>query len=392
MKHSRSVTALIGVAIWCPAAAIAQQDTIAPQDRPFVEGGAFDKPYLTRLLGRAAIGGYVEAHARLERTDGVIEERGFEAKRFNIFIATQVSDFVRIGAELEFEEGAEEIKLEFATIDISVHRALRFRGGMLLSPLGRFNLAHDSPLNEFTDRPLVSTEVIGTALSEPGFGAFGLFPVGRTGRITYELYAVNGFADGLIQESAEGTRIPLGRGNFEDNNQSLSAVGRVTWSPNLDFEFGFSAHHGAYNVFEQDGEAVDEKRDVTIAVLDLNAEAFGFRASGEFALANIDVAPALLGLFAEDQRGLYFEVLRDFGSGWIATMPNSFFTVGARLDVVDFDADVSGDNVRQVTVGFNFRPTLDSVVKLDYVRGRSRDRFNNVADHVGFQLSLATYF
>lgn len=392
MKRFSIAAALIGAALLSPIAAVAQQDTVPPEDRPFVEGGQFDKPYLTRLLGRAAIGGYVEAHARLERTDGVVEERGFEAKRFNLFAATQVSDFVRIGAELEFEDGAEEIKLEFATVDISVHRSLRFRGGMLLSPLGRFNLSHDSPLNEFTDRPLVSTEIIGTALSEPGFGAFGVFPVGRTGRITYEWYAVNGFSDGLIQESAEGTRIPLGRSNLEDNNRSLSTVGRVTWSPDLDFEIGFSGHHGAYNVFEQDGEAIDEKRNITIAVLDVSAEAFGFRAAGELAFASIDVPLALVGLFAENQRGVYFEVLRDFGRGWIATMPNSFFTVGVRLDLVDFDSDLAGDNVRQITLGANFRPTLDSVVKLDYVRGRSHDRFNNPADHVGFQLSLATYF
>ena len=63
----------------------------------------------------------------------------------------------------------------------------RLRGGMLLSPLGRFNLSHDSPLNEFTDRPLVSTEILGVALSEPGFGALGPFGLSTTGRITYEV-------------------------------------------------------------------------------------------------------------------------------------------------------------------------------------------------------------
>ena len=53
---------------------------------------------------------------------------------------------------------------------------------MILSPLGKFNLAHDSPLNEFTDRPLVSTDLLGVALSEPGFGALGQFGFARTGR------------------------------------------------------------------------------------------------------------------------------------------------------------------------------------------------------------------
>ena len=46
--------------------------------------------------------------------------------------------------------------------------------------------------------PLVSTEILGVALSEPGFGILGQFPAGRAGRLTYELYATNGFHDGLL--------------------------------------------------------------------------------------------------------------------------------------------------------------------------------------------------
>jgi len=390
MKHLHRILGLAGVALGLPSTATAQPDTLPA--RPFVPGGAFDKPYLTRLMGRAAIGGYIEAHARLSRTDGVVEERGFEARRFNLFTATQVSDLIRVGAELEFEEGAEEITLEFATIDFSIHRALRFRAGMLLSPLGRFNLSHDSPLNEFTDRPLVSTELLGTALSEPGLGALGVFPVGRTGRITYELYAVNGFTDGLIRNAAEGTRLPLGRGNVEDNNRSPAVVGRVTWSPDLDLEIGLSGHHGAYNVFEQDGLPIDQRRDVTIAVVDFDVARRGFRLSGEAAVAQVDIPAPLRGLFAEGQRGLYVEVLRDFGAGWIPTMPNAHFSAGARFDLVDLDTDLPGDNTRQLTLGVNFRPTPDSVFKMNYVRGRNRDRFNHASQQVGFQLSLATYF
>ncbi len=167
---------LLGLVIPAANAVGQQQDTIV--GRPFVRGGVYDRPYLTRLLGRTAIGGYAEMHARWQRADGVTEERGFELKRWNIFTATDVSDFVRISAELEFEDGGEEVRIEFAAIDLRVAPSLTIRGGMLLSPIGRFNLAHDSPLNEFTDRPLVSTGLLGVALSEPGLGALGVFPVG----------------------------------------------------------------------------------------------------------------------------------------------------------------------------------------------------------------------
>jgi hypothetical protein len=380
------------VALTAPAGA--QRDTTRRDttERPFIRGGVYDKPFLTRLGGRTALGGYAEVHARLERVDGRRDESGFEAKRFNLFTNTRVSDFVRIGAEIEFEDGASEIKLEYAAIDLSIHPSFTLRGGMLLSPLGRFNLAHDSPLNEFTDRPLVSTEVLGVALSEPGLGAFGQFGFARTGRLTYEVYATNGFHDGLITDSEEGTRIPLGRGNLEDNNGMPAVVARVALSPARPVEIGVSVHHGAYNVSNDEGTRIDDSRDLTIGVLDGEVHVLGVQVAGEAALAAIDIAPSLTGIYASRQRGAYVEAVRSFGRGLISTMPSSSFAAKVRFDYVDFDSERVGQSVGQVTLGANFRPTQDSVVKLDYVRGRSRDEFNNRADHAFLLFSLATYF
>ena len=376
----------------------ARRDTTArrtpPADsaRPFVRGGMDDKPYLTRLAGRTTIGGYAEAHARYQRVDGLQDEAGFEAKRFNLFANARVSDFVRFGVELEFEDGAQEILLEYAVIDLRIHPSFAVRGGMILSPLGRFNLSHDSPLNEFTDRPLVSTELLGVALSEPGFGAFGQLRAGRTGRVTYEAYLTNGFHDGMIVDSEDGTRIPLGRRNFEDNNGSPAVVGRLAWSPKAGYELGVSAHHGAYNTFDLEGARLDRRRNLTIAVVDAEASVAGVRLSGEAARAAIDVPEGLAGIYASEQRGIYVEGVYDFWRRRIRTMPQSAFAVKARLDYMDFDTAIEGTSIAQATVGLNFRPTQDSVIKLDYVRGRGRDEFNNLGEHAFVLASLATYF
>lgn len=364
----------------------------AADERPFVRGGIYDKPHQTRLLGRTAIGGYAEAHARYERVDGLQDEAGFQAKRFNLFANARVSDFVRFGVELEFEDGADEILLEYAAIDVRIHPSLTVRGGMILSPLGKFNLSHDSPLNEFTDRPLVSTELLGVALSEPGFGVLGQFGTGRTGRLTYEVYATNGFHDGLILDSEDGTRIPLGRRNFEDNNGSPAVVGRLAWSPKVGYELGVSTHHGAYNTFELEGARLDRRRNLTIGVVDAEAAVLGVELRGEAARATLDVPEGLAGIYASEQRGIYVEGVRDFWRGRVATMPQSAFAVKARFDYVDFDTDLEGTSIAQVTVGVNFRPTQDSAIKLDFVRGRGRDEFNNLGEHAFVLASIATYF
>lgn len=397
-KLGRAILLLLGMAtVWLASEAtpgIAQEaDTArAEPERPFVEGGQGDRPYLFDLAGRLAVGGYAEGHFRFIRLDGITEEQTFLAKRFNLFFNSQISDFVRFGAELEFEEGGEEILLEFMTVDLAIHRALNLRGGMILVPLGRFNLAHDSPLNPFTDRPLVSTDLEGVALSEPGFGLFGLLPLSGPGRLTYELYAVNGFDEGVLEGDPAGTRIPAGSDNFEDNNNSLSVVGRVAWSPHQGLEVGASGHTGAYNVYSADGLDVDERRNLTIWALDAEADVGPVELAGEAALAKIDVPAGLGPLFAGEQRGLYLDAAFPFWEGRIATMPDSYFAAKARLDYVDFDADLDGDDELRVSWGVNFHPTRDTAFKLDMFRARTHDRFNNPADEFGVLFSAATYF
>ncbi|MEX2584085.1 MAG: hypothetical protein WD766_12465 [Gemmatimonadota bacterium] len=393
MRRTAIFACAIGLASLAAAGASAQEvaDTAqAPQ--PFVAGGVYDKPYLTSLLGRTAIGGYAEAHSRWEQTDGIRDGLGFELRRWNIFTATQVNEIVRIGAELEFEELGEEVTLEFAAIDVAVHPSFTVRAGAILSPLGRFNLSHDSPRNEFTDRPLVSTQLIGTALTEPGIGALGLFTLGGAGRLTYEVYAVNGFHDGLINDSPDGTRIPVGKKNAEDNNGSPAAVGRIAWSPHVDYEVGISGHRGAYNTFLLDGEQVDDKHLLSIWAFDMEAMVGGVELSGEMAVAELGITPGLKGIYATSQRGIYVQAVREFGRGWVRTMPRSFFALAARYDGVDFDADLVGDSVQRITAGLNFRPSEDAVLKLDYYRGWTRDRFNNGGDEAGALFSIATYF
>ncbi len=364
------------------------------RDVPFIRGGAYDKPYLYKLAsGRAALGGYAETHFRFEREEGVTEELTFVPKRFNLFMHANVSQRVQMAAELEFEEGTEEILLELAVIDFRLHHTLTFRGGMLLSPLGKFNLAHDSPANKMTDRPLVSTQIIPTTLSEPGMGILGSFYPSAQSRITYELYAVNGFTSDIINESPEGTRIAEGKHNIEDNNNSPAFVGRIGYSPISETDLGFSWHSGKYNVTELDGLTIDEDRNLTILALDGEVRRGRYELLGEYAHASIDIPANLAGtIFASGQQGFYLQTSVAFLNEKIATIPESYFEGVVRYDRVDFDTDVDGDTHTRLTLGLNFRPTADSVLKLNYAYNWMRDGLNVETNSAGILFSFATYF
>ena len=73
--------------------------------RPFVKGGIGDKPFIASTSNQARVGGYMEAHFRYEREEGVTEELTFEPKRFNIFTFAPVSDRVRVASEHRIRGG-----------------------------------------------------------------------------------------------------------------------------------------------------------------------------------------------------------------------------------------------------------------------------------------------
>ena len=374
-----------------PTHAVAQPSDTTAIPPSLVEGGYDDKPHLKGLFGRIAVGGYADLHAVWQREDGVTDDAGFLLKRWNLLTSTRVSDHVHVWAEVEIEDGGKEVRLELAQIDFLLHRAWNLRGGMLLVPLGRFNLAHDSPRNEFTDRPLLATDLIGTALAMPGLGGFGRIPAG--GMVaTYELYAVNGFNSGIIDASSVGTRLTEGGDNVEDNNAAPSVAGRVAWFPRPDHELGLSGFTGAYNTYRIEGLAVDERRMVRIGSVDVRSRLLGLEWNGEAAVVEVDVAPGLIGLFAERQAGFFLETRRVFGRNWIRAMPASSFSAAVRAEGVDFDRDLAGDSRRQLSGGLHFRPTPETVFKLDYTRGRARDRFNNPIEQAALKFSLTSYF
>jgi hypothetical protein len=376
----------------------------------------YAKPFVS--APKATLGGYMDfetnflSHPNLTRS----QTTNFEVLRFIPFIYSDITDRIKVAAEIEIEHGGPdnvnggisgnrgEIKIEFATVDYLVTEPLNFRGGIVLMPVGKFNLLHDSPLNDLTDRPLVSRLIIPSTWFEPGLGLYGTFYPTRLSKLDYEVYAVNGFA--AVPGATGGARITdldglrNARGfTRTDNNTNKGVVGRVAFSPILGIEMAGSGAYSTYNA--------DSDRRLTLYAVDLTLQRGPFELIGEGALARIeDNFGAAIG--PAGMRGYYiqgnYHFLPEFLKRWAPKhfTDASTFTAVVRWDDVDTDTDdrtlASGGNRRElqrITAGLNFRPVEDTVFKFDY---QFNSQLNtNVAevdriDGNGFLFSVATYF
>lgn len=374
----------------------ARVDSVLAQD------GIYARPYIFSA-GRTSIGGYVEGNTNYAREDGVTEGFSMELRRFNIFLFSAIGSRIRMTSELEFEHGTEEISLETALIDFTVNPSLVFRAGIILSPIGAFNVRHDSPLYDIVDRPLVSTEIIPATLSEAGFGAHGRFFPGRGMTISYDAYLTQGLGEGVVANSTGRTRLADGKGGEqlgEDNNGRVAFAGRVALQHRRFGEFGLSYYGGVYNSYRVEGEVVDDARSVRLIALDLNTVVLGAHVRGEGAIALIDIPPALEELYGDRQRGFFLEAARPVFRPRIRGLPDAEVNLVARLDMVDYNwgtfsstGDPIGDDTRAVTVGMSFRPAAGTVFKFNYRRSWIRDFVGNRPARAGaIQAGFATYF
>ncbi|MGR3310578.1 MAG: hypothetical protein ACUZ77_07350 [Candidatus Brocadiales bacterium] len=358
------------------------------------------KPFLSRMGRNTFIGGYMDMEFHAFEEGG--KNNSFRQHRLIPFIYSDISDRVKFATEIEFEDGGPqnnrgdgELKIEFATIDFLIREEINLRAGIILSPLGKFNLVHDSPLQDLTDRPMVNRAIIPTTLSESGFGLFGTFYPSELSKLTYEIYAVNGFElledDGTSRFSTS-SGIRGGRGSQKsDLNRDPAIVGRLAYSPFLGLEFAGSFHTGHY----------DEGNDnmLTIAAFDMAYQRGPFEVVGEFANAFIEQDSfARENGVPDDMWGYYIEPRYHFMPQCLQKMAPTIFTDDSTFTAVARwgQVDIDGFSRNRATFGLNWRYTEDSVFKLEYQinteHGRLAERDGAGIANNALVFSIATYF
>lgn len=162
------------------------------------------------------------------------EDNRFDAESIELFFGTYLTPRLRFYGELEFEmpasigeERGGAIEFEQGYVDYLIHDYINMRGGIILVPLGRFNLEHFAPFRDLAGRPLVDEQIIPTDWSEAGMGLFGSIPLTDSSSLSYEAYLINGLTNDITDEGLRDARPGFG----SDNNNNKASVGRILLKP-----------------------------------------------------------------------------------------------------------------------------------------------------------------
>lgn len=322
-------------------------------------------------------GGYGEIHANF-REDSDADILDFH--RLVLYIGYDFADWITFHSEWELEHAyvssgsGGEFLIEQAYVDFLLSEPLNLRVGRFLTPLGITNQRHEPPFFNGVERPAFDQFIIPTTWSSDGVGFFGrLHP-----SLTYEAYVAGGL-DGSRFTETSGLR--NGRIKERASLSDLACMARLDWRPfqqtGQDLRLGFSGYMGGLdNGNNGNNPGIDADIRIASADFEYSIGKWDFRG----ALAHIDLdKPEQLGgsgqNIAEEMFGWYLEAGYHFWPDeWKkGKLAQSDAVAFIRYD--DFDTQyrmpsgVAGNPAadrKEWTLGVNFYPTSNFVVKADY--------------------------
>jgi hypothetical protein len=364
----------------------------------------YRRPFLQVGKLPVAVGGYLEANAQYANEDGVSEGLSFQMQRLTLFLASAIHRQIRFMSEIEFEDGTQEINIEFAALDFTFHPLLNLRGGIVMNPIGAFNQNHDGPRWEFSDRPISATQLLPATFSNVGFGLFGRkYTPGWV--FGYEVYLTNGFDDSIISNPENKTFLPAVKPNPDRFEESFNGIplftGKIAVRNRRFGEVGLSYLSGVYNRPETDGLSTGERRNVSAAAIDFNLNLpLRLTATGEVCRTYIDVPDTYTQQYGDRQWGGFVDLVRPVHTLRGGAFKNSSILAAFRVEYVDWNDgsfDETGtalyEDVFSITPALSFRPSAQTVVRLNYRYTWQRDLFGNPpSESAAVSLGISSYF
>ena len=320
---------------------------------------------LDEIAQRVTIGGYsVASYEDFDKP-----ESSTFSGQLALTVSGHIHDRVRFFNEIDLGISDEDVEPIQSYVDLLMMKWINLRGGVLQIPFGKFNIDHFDPRRDLTDDPLLARRIVPTTWSDFGFSLFGLIPISPAFKTTYEVAIVNGLTDEFARPGAlpdEGLR--EARPDFlNDNNSNKAIVGRTAFVFVDQYEFGFSGYRGNYDDASQN-VITGFDADLEFKPRGTHAfEDFEFKAEyASFDIDNLTEPSRLWGFYTQVNYHFWPRVLDHTFLGRRFSHP-TFTLVGryghARIDTTARTGDLKED---RYTVGLNYRPIEDFVVKTEY--------------------------
>lgn len=364
----------------------------------------YNRPFLVSSKFPVAVGGYMEINSHYENRQGITDGISFQMRRFTLFLSSTIHKRISFLSELEFEEGTKEINIEFAAVDFELLPILNFRTGIVLNPIGAFNQNHDGPKWEFTDRPLVATQLLPATWSTPGMGIFGKFFKWNTS-FAYEAYLTNGFDNSIIDNEESKTFLPAAKVNetrfAESNSGNPLLTLKVGARKRKWGELGFSYMGGAYNKHLIDGIPVDKKRKLHVLAIDWNAVIKkNTEIKGELAKVFVEIPETYSPQYSNKQVGGFLDIIHTIAQKKMLGFEKAKLNTAIRLEYIDWNQNnfkginqKIGDEIISLSGGLGFRPSGQTIIRVNYTYRWAKEFIPNPYIKMAiFQLGVSSYF
>jgi len=328
--------------------------------------------------GKTTIGGYGELHYNnLEEGDGD-DIKEIDLHRFVLYFGHEFNERTRFVSELEVEHGGVqadgstldgEVEVEQAYVELDINDQLSAKGGVFLVPAGITNETHEPPTFYGVERNPVENIIIPSTWVTGGAAINANFSNGISAD-----FAIH---SGLEVPTTGGSAFRIRSGRQKISNakaNDLAYTGRVKYTGVPGLELAATLNYQS-DISQVSNDGADS---ATLLAAHAIWSRGPFTAKALYATWDID-GRAIKAADGDKQDGYFVE-----GSYKL----RSDFGVFARYN--DVDGVRVQDEFKQFDVGFNWWPTEDVVVKVDYM-DRENDNTSD-RDVDGFNVGIGYQF
>jgi hypothetical protein len=216
----------------------------------------------------------------------------------------------------------------------------------------------------------------------------------------------NGFDDRIIANAENKTFLPATKENEDRFEESFNGVPLLTAKTAIrqkDWgELGVSYMGGVYNKFREDGLTFDKRRRLHVVAIDFNTTIPMTKTwvNTEWSFIRVDIPDTYSQQFGSKQFGGFVDFVQPLIQKQILGFEKSVVNAAMRVEYVDWNSEKFnetgtsiGDDIFSLLPGISWRPTIQTVLRLNYRYSWQRDIFKNPASKTaGFQFGFSSYF